>query len=150
MKTVTPDPVGVGRTGAMHAKNVARLNHSLNKEGIQVRLKLTDTAEQHARLVAAEYATSVQALQQADLDGLITATGTAIHPELITQSVDAGIPVFCEKPVGVTVPESLPVLDYVREKNGTVQSAPAPRIPGGQAPSSRWRPASLFSTGQTA
>jgi myo-inositol 2-dehydrogenase/D-chiro-inositol 1-dehydrogenase len=35
--------------------------------------------------------------------------------------VDAGIPVFCEKPVAVNVAESQPVLDYIREKDGTVQ-----------------------------
>jgi hypothetical protein len=53
MKTVTLGLAGVGRIGAMHAKNVGRLNHALNKDGIQVRLILTDMAEEHARSIAA-------------------------------------------------------------------------------------------------
>ena len=35
--------------------------------------------------------------------------------------MDAGIPVFCEKPVAMNVADSLPVLDYIRANSGTVQ-----------------------------
>ncbi|MEQ7736014.1 Gfo/Idh/MocA family oxidoreductase, partial [Escherichia coli] len=55
------------------------------------------------------------------VDGLVIATGTATHPELIRVGVDAGIPVFCEKPVAMSVAEALPVLDYVRDQRGVVQ-----------------------------
>jgi myo-inositol 2-dehydrogenase/D-chiro-inositol 1-dehydrogenase len=109
----------------MHARNISALNEQLNPEGVNVRLKLTDVAEEHARSVArdfgAEYLPSVEALIAAGIDGLVVATGTATHPDLIMAGVDAGIPVFCEKPVAVNVAESLPVLDYIREEGGTVQ-----------------------------
>ncbi|MHC8606848.1 Gfo/Idh/MocA family oxidoreductase [Paenarthrobacter ureafaciens] len=125
MKEITLGLVGVGRIGVMHARNISALNEQLNPEGVNVRLKLTDVAEEHARSVArdfgAEYFPSVEALIAAGIDGLVVATGTATHPDLIMAGVDAGIPVFCEKPVDVNVAESLPVLDYIREKGGTVQ-----------------------------
>ncbi|MGC7151405.1 Gfo/Idh/MocA family oxidoreductase [Paenarthrobacter ureafaciens] len=125
MKDITLGLVGVGRIGVMHARNISALNEQLNPEGVNVRLKLTDVAEEHARSVArefgAEYFPSVEALIAAGIDGLVVATGTATHPDLIMAGVDAGIPVFCEKPVAVNVAESLPVLDYIREKGGTVQ-----------------------------
>ena len=125
MKEITLGLVGVGRIGVMHARNISALNEQLNPEGVNVRLKLTDVAEEHARSVArdfgAEYFPSVDALIAAGIDGLVVATGTATHPDLIMAGVDAGIPVFCEKPVAVNVAESLPVLDYIREKGGTVQ-----------------------------
>ena len=125
MKEITLGLVGVGRIGVMHARNISALNEQLNPEGVNVRLKLTDVAEEHARSVArdfgAEYLPSVEALIAAGIDGLVVATGTATHPDLIMAGVDAGIPVFCEKPVAVNVAESLPVLDYIREKGGTVQ-----------------------------
>jgi myo-inositol 2-dehydrogenase/D-chiro-inositol 1-dehydrogenase len=35
--------------------------------------------------------------------------------------VDAGVPVFCEKPVAMNVADALPVLDYIRDNNGVVQ-----------------------------
>ncbi|WP_406633875.1 Gfo/Idh/MocA family oxidoreductase [Pseudarthrobacter quantipunctorum] len=125
MKNVTLGLVGVGRIGVMHANNIASLNGVLNPEGINVRLLLTDVAEEHARRVAAgleaEYLPSVDALLASGVDGLVVATGTATHPELIKAGVDAGIPAFCEKPVAMNVADALPVLDYIRDKNGVVQ-----------------------------
>ena len=125
MKNVTLGLIGVGRIGVMHANNIAALNGVLNPEGINVSLRLTDVAEEHARRVAAdleaEYLPSVDALLASGVDGLVVATGTATHPELIKAGVDAGIPVFCEKPVAMNVADALPVLDYIRDKNGVVQ-----------------------------
>ncbi|MDI2020570.1 Gfo/Idh/MocA family oxidoreductase [Paenarthrobacter nicotinovorans] len=122
---VTLGLVGVGRIGVMHANNISALNGTMAQDGVKVRLKLTDVAEEHARAVAgsvgADFLGSVEELIVSGVDGLVIATGTATHPELIRAGIDAGIPVFCEKPVGVNVPESLLVLDYIREKNGVVQ-----------------------------
>ena len=125
MKIITLGLVGVGRIGVMHANNMAALNKILDAQDITVALKLTDVATDHARTVAAglgaEFVPSVSELLASGIDGLLIATGTATHPDLIKAGVDAGIPVFCEKPVGVNVEESLPVLDYIREKGGIVQ-----------------------------
>ena len=109
----------------MHADNISALNGVLNAEDINVRLRLTDVAEEHARAVAArvgaEFLPSVEALLASGLDGLVIATGTGTHPGLIKAGVDAGIPVFCEKPVALDVADALPVLEYVRERQGVVQ-----------------------------
>ncbi|MCA4134350.1 Gfo/Idh/MocA family oxidoreductase [Arthrobacter sp. M4] len=125
MKETVLGLVGVGRIGVMHARNIVALNDSLGRDGIHVRLKLTDVAAQHAAALAtdlgAEFVPTVDGLLASGIDGLVIATGTATHPELITKGVDAGLPVFCEKPVAVNVQESLPVLDYINEKGGTVQ-----------------------------
>lgn len=125
MKDVILGLVGVGRIGVMHASNIAALNDVLNPQGINVRLRLTDVAADHARAVAAglgaEFLPSVQELLASGLDGLVIATGTGTHPELIKAGVDAGIPVFCEKPVALNVADALPVLDYIRDRQGVVQ-----------------------------
>ncbi|WP_426998381.1 Gfo/Idh/MocA family oxidoreductase [Pseudarthrobacter sp. N5] len=125
MKDVTLGLVGVGRIGVMHANNIAALNGTLNAQGINVRLKLTDVAAEHARGVAAglgaEFLPSVGELISSGIDGLVIATGTGTHPDLIRVGVDAGIPVFCEKPVAMNVADSVPVLDYIRKNGGTVQ-----------------------------
>lgn len=141
MKTITLGLVGVGRIGVMHASNIAALNELLAPQDIHVELKLTDVAADHARNVAAglgaEFVPSVEELLAARIDGLLIATGTATHPELIKAGVDAGIPVFCEKPVGVNVEESLPILDYVREHNGTVQIGHQRRFDAGYVEAKR-------------
>ncbi|WP_164202065.1 Gfo/Idh/MocA family oxidoreductase [[Micrococcus luteus] ATCC 49442] len=125
MKDVILGLVGVGRIGVMHANNIAALNGDLNPRGINVRLRLTDVAEDHARNIAAglgaEFLPSVADLIASGVDGLVIATGTGTHPELIRAGVDAGIPVFCEKPVAMNVADALPVLDYIRDNNGVVQ-----------------------------
>jgi myo-inositol 2-dehydrogenase/D-chiro-inositol 1-dehydrogenase len=125
LKNVTLGLVGVGRIGAMHAENISSLNRVLNADGITVRLRVTDVAEEHARAVAAglgaEFLPYVEALLASGLDGLVVATGTGTHPDLIRAGVDAGVPVFCEKPVALDVADALPVLEYVRERQGVVQ-----------------------------
>lgn len=125
MKHVVLGLVGVGRIGSMHAHNIASLNRHLAVQGISVGLRLTDVSETHARSVAsrigAEYLPSVDALLGSGVDGLVIATGTATHPELIRAGVDAQIPVFCEKPVAMNVADALPVLEYIRDRRGVVQ-----------------------------
>lgn len=125
MKNVMLGLVGVGRIGMMHAKNIAGLNGVLNPLGINVRLRLTDVAVEHARNVAAGldagFLPSVEALLASGVQGLVIATGTGTHPGLILAGVDAGIPVFCEKPVAMNVADALPVLDYIRSNDGVVQ-----------------------------
>ena len=64
--------------------------------------------------LGAQFLPSVVALIASGVDGLVIATGTGTHPELIRAGVDAGIPVFCEKPVAMNVAESLPVLEHIR------------------------------------
>lgn len=117
--------VGVGRIGVMHASNIVALKETLGRRGVNIRLKLTDVATEHARSVAAglgaEFATSVSELLDSGVDGLVIATGTATHPELIRAGVDAGVPVFCEKPVAMNDSDALPVVDYISENNGVVQ-----------------------------
>lgn len=125
MKDIILGLVGVGRIGVMHATNIAALNGVLNPRGINVRLRLTDVAEEHARGVAsrlgAGFVPSVEALLNSGVDGLVIAAGTGAHPALIRAGVDAGIPVFCEKPVAMNVADALPVLDYIRDNTGVVQ-----------------------------
>ncbi|PTT65563.1 Gfo/Idh/MocA family oxidoreductase [Arthrobacter sp. HMWF013] len=125
MKDVILGLVGVGRIGVMHANNIAALNTEFTGQGISVKLRLTDVAEDHARTVAAglgaEFLPSVDALIASGIQGLVVATGTGTHPELIRAGVDAGIPVFCEKPVAMNVADSLPVLEHIRAKDGVVQ-----------------------------
>ncbi|MET4538993.1 myo-inositol 2-dehydrogenase/D-chiro-inositol 1-dehydrogenase [Arthrobacter bambusae] len=125
MKDIILGLVGVGRIGVMHANNITALNAGLSGKGVKVRLRLTDVAADHARTVAedlgAEFVPTVADLIGSGVDGLVIATGTGTHPELIRAGVDAGIPVFCEKPVAMNVADALPVLDYVRDNNGVVQ-----------------------------
>jgi myo-inositol 2-dehydrogenase/D-chiro-inositol 1-dehydrogenase len=52
MKEVSLGLVGVGRIGAMHARNITGLNELMKPQGTTVNLKLTDVAAEHARSLA--------------------------------------------------------------------------------------------------
>lgn len=126
MNQVTLGLVGVGRIGVMHARNIAALREPFAARGVDLRLKLTDVAEQHAGNVAAEVGADfvsggAAGLIASGVDALVVATATPTHPELIRVGVDTGIPVFCEKPVAGSIADSLPVLDYIAERGGVVQ-----------------------------
>ncbi|MGY3568250.1 Gfo/Idh/MocA family oxidoreductase [Sinomonas sp. RB5] len=126
MKAITLGLVGVGRIGAMHARTVAALAPAFARRGVGLRLALTDVAEDHARAVAGEVGADfvpggAPGLIAHGVDALVIATGTRTHPELIRAGVDAGIPVFCEKPVAGSVADSLPVLEYIAARGGVVQ-----------------------------
>ena len=110
--------VGAGRIGAMHARNLAAL------PGVG-RLTLADTDAALSQRLADQLGVGhVQGLEQllaSGIEALVVAAATPAHPFLIMAGVDAGIPVFCEKPVASNVASSLPVLAHVQAAGGVVQ-----------------------------
>lgn len=56
-------------------------------------------------------------LLTADLDGLVIATPSAQHAEQSIRALDAGLAVFCQKPLGRTAPEVAAVVEAARSAN---------------------------------
>lgn len=109
---------GVGRIGAEHARALAA--HPDVDE-----LLIADADSGRAERVGGELgvarADSVQDLLRSGLDGFVIAAATDAHAELIRAGVDAGLPVFCEKPVAPDVATTVAVRDHVRQNGGQVQ-----------------------------
>lgn len=99
--------IGVGRIGAFHASTLRGL------PGVDS-LIITDADRERARQVAARFGAetggSVTELLEGGVDALVIATVTGAHPELIKRGVQAGVPVFCEKPVAPDVEGTLEVI----------------------------------------
>ena len=115
--------IGLGRIGAFHAQTLTDLP-------VVDSLVVTDavpalTAELAARL-GAEPADTPAALLAAGVDGVVVAAAPDAHPTLILAAVEAGLPVFCEKPVARTMAEGLEVRPGVVAAGGPVPSG-APR-----------------------
>ena len=110
--------VGVGRIGAFHASTLRGL------PGVGS-LMVTDVdparTRDLARQVGAQAAESVDELLDAGLDGLVIASATGSHPELIKRGVQAGLPVFCEKPVAPDVEGTLDVVKSASDGAASVQ-----------------------------
>ena len=100
--------IGLGRIGAFHAETLSGLS---NVDSLVV----TDALPEATRRIADKYgfepaATPAELLRRDDLDGVVIAAATAAHPELILAAVEAGLPVFCEKPVAKDAAEAADVL----------------------------------------
>ncbi|GLX47059.1 oxidoreductase [Streptomyces hygroscopicus subsp. hygroscopicus] len=103
--------LGLGRIGAFHAETLFGLDAV---ESLVVADPYPDAAEAAARRFGAEIADSPQELLAAGVDALVVAAATDAHPALIRAGVEAGVPVFCEKPVARTMAEGVAVRDSVR------------------------------------
>ncbi|WP_165777610.1 Gfo/Idh/MocA family oxidoreductase [Amycolatopsis antarctica] len=109
---------GTGRIGTTHAEILLRLD---GVESVVVADADARRAERAAAAVGAEFAADVGTLLASGLDGVVVAAATDAHPELIIKAVDAGIPVFCEKPVAADIPGTLAVIDRISGSGVPVQ-----------------------------
>ncbi|WP_199730744.1 Gfo/Idh/MocA family protein [Amycolatopsis panacis] len=109
---------GTGRIGAAHAETLRGF-----AEVSSVVVADVDTARAQATAAALGVAAAdgLDALFDAGLDGLVITAATDAHPELIIRAVDAGIPVFCEKPVASDIAGTRAVLDRVADAGVPVQ-----------------------------
>jgi myo-inositol 2-dehydrogenase / D-chiro-inositol 1-dehydrogenase len=110
--------VGLGRIGSFHARTLVGLD-------VVDELLVTDAAPSATERVAAELgATAVRStadLLSVGVDGVVIASPTGTHPELVVAFVEAGIPTFCEKPVALHYAEARAVLAKVGGHDVPVQ-----------------------------
>ena len=95
--------VGFGRLGAVHAKNIA------NSEIAELYAVCDSSQEARERAEISYGAKTFACLEDflsLPLEGVIVATTTSEHLAAITATANAGIPVFTEKPVGLTLEET--------------------------------------------
>lgn len=110
--------IGAGRIGAFHAGTLAALppvNSLIVTDAVPA------AAERVVAQVGGELAGSPRDVLDAGVDGVVIAAATDAHPELILAAIDAGLPVFCEKPVAGTAAEAADVLAAVEKSGVPVQ-----------------------------
>jgi len=110
--------LGLGRIGAFHAETLSGLDAV---ESLVLTDPFTDAAKSAAERFGGEVVDSPEALLAAGVDGIVVAAATDAHPGLILAGVEAGIPVFCEKPVAKTMAEGVQVLKAVEGKDVPIQ-----------------------------
>ncbi|MGW2716877.1 Gfo/Idh/MocA family protein [Streptomyces sp. NPDC001492] len=110
--------LGLGRIGAFHAETLSGLDVV---ESLVLTDPFADAAKSAAERFGGEVVDSPEALLAAGVDGIVVAAATDAHPGLILAGVEAGIPVFCEKPVARTMAEGVEVLKAVEGKDVPIQ-----------------------------
>jgi myo-inositol 2-dehydrogenase/D-chiro-inositol 1-dehydrogenase len=121
---------GVGRIGAFHADTLRQLPQVGS-------LVVADADPLRAQQVADKLGVTAVAgpaeLLAAGLDGLVIAAATDAHAGLILAGVDAGLPVFCEKPVAHDLAGTLAVVARVAAAGVPVQIGFQRRFDAGYA-----------------
>jgi myo-inositol 2-dehydrogenase / D-chiro-inositol 1-dehydrogenase len=110
--------IGTGRIGAFHAETLRDL------PGVATVI-VADADPARADLLAeklgVEAAAEVDDLFSADVDGVVISVATSAHAPLIHRALDAGVPVFCEKPVALDVEGTVEVVAHARSTSVPVQ-----------------------------
>jgi myo-inositol 2-dehydrogenase / D-chiro-inositol 1-dehydrogenase len=110
--------IGLGRIGAFHADTLSHLNEV---DSLVVADAVPAVTTAVAERFDAEAAMSPAALIRSGVDGIVIAAATDAHSALIKAGVDAGIPVFCEKPLSGVVEEAIVIADHVNTSGVPVQ-----------------------------
>ena len=111
--------IGAGRAGALHATNVHRYVPDARMTAI-VDDDAARAADVAAGLDAKPFATLAAAIAGADIDAVVIATPTFTHRDLAVEALEAGLHVFCEKPIATDafgVRSVLATTEKAREKN---------------------------------
>ncbi|WP_433332122.1 Gfo/Idh/MocA family protein [Spirillospora sp. CA-294931] len=109
---------GAGRIGAFHA---ATLDGLPSVEVIVADVRPEGARALAARLGSVRPAETVDDLFASDLDGLVVAAATGAHAGLVTRAVDAGLPVFCEKPLASDIDGTFQIMTAARRAGVPVQ-----------------------------
>ncbi|MEU0207478.1 Gfo/Idh/MocA family oxidoreductase [Streptomyces canus] len=110
--------LGLGRIGAFHAETLSGLDAV---ESLVLTDPFAEAAKSAAERFGGEVVDSPEALLAAGVDGIVVAAATDAHPKLILAGVEAGIPVFCEKPVAKHMSEGVEVLQAVEGSDVPIQ-----------------------------
>ncbi len=109
--------VGVGRIGVLHAG-------TLTDNPQVARLVVADADGGRARQVAEKLRAEVAAVDElfeGHTDAMVIAAATSAHAQLVHRALDAGMPVFCEKPLAADVAGTREVVAHARVKGGSLQ-----------------------------
>ena len=102
--------IGAGRIGAFHARTLAE--HPSVTE-VAVTDPLFERAEAVATDVGGRVAPNAESMI-GSIDAMVIAAATDVHAEMMLLAAEAGIPVFCEKPIATDLPATDVVVERLR------------------------------------
>ena len=110
--------LGVGRIGTFHAQTLKNLP-AVGK--LIVSDAVPGLAEQVAQRLDVGFAPAPADVLAAGVDGIVIASSTGTHADLIRECARAGIAVFCEKPVAARAEEAVALRDELADAEIPIQ-----------------------------
>ena len=105
---------GAGFIGKIHGANIA--NHS-KSELTYIYDVNTAAAEQLAAQLGAKVASSPEEIWASDVDAVLIASSTNTHAHLLSDAIQAGKPVYCEKPIDLDINRVKAVVQQAHQIN---------------------------------
>ncbi|HKK48302.1 MAG TPA: Gfo/Idh/MocA family oxidoreductase, partial [Alkalispirochaeta sp.] len=106
--------LGMGRQGQIHSRNVAYMIPNAQL------VCASDISIERVEKIGIEgvelYDDYRRVLERSDIDGVVVATSTDTHEEVVRAAADAGLAVLCEKPIATTLAAIDSLLEYVDAK----------------------------------
>lgn len=97
--------IGLGAAGRKHVDTVA---HRLPNAELAMFVEMDDTvAAEYSRDLGVPRGTYEEVLERTDIDGVILATPTPMHPRMVIDAAHANKHVFSEKPLGLDLAEQI-------------------------------------------
>jgi len=111
--------LGAGRIGSFRARV---LNELPEVDEIVVGNRTVERAEKLVREVGGTAGTIDEAIDSGP-DAVFVSLATEMHAPALHRCIDAGLPIFCEKPIALTLPETTAVLEHSEEAEALIQIA---------------------------
>ncbi|HZF57606.1 MAG TPA: Gfo/Idh/MocA family oxidoreductase [Rubrobacter sp.] len=111
--------LGAGRIGSFRARV---LNELPEVDEIVVGNRTVERAEKLVREVGGTAGTIDGAIDSGP-DAVFVSLATEMHAPALHRCIDAGLPIFCEKPIALTLPETAAVLEHAEEAEALIQIA---------------------------
>ncbi|EGR7677410.1 D-chiro-inositol-2-dehydrogenase IolG2 [Salmonella enterica] len=124
MKKLRCSVIGLGRVGKMHVENMYLLPQlDIICAADYFIEEMSDWL--YSVNITSGYKNYQELLQRDDIEAVFIFTSTDMHEEIVTAAAQAGMHIFCEKPLSMNEDEqaSMAVLRKVKEKGVTLQVA---------------------------
>lgn len=111
--------LGAGRIGTFRARV---LNGLPEVDEIVVGNRTVERAEKLAREVGGTAGTIDEAIDSAP-DAVFVSLATEMHAPALHRCIDAGLPIFCEKPIALTLSDTAEVIEHAEKAGNLLQIA---------------------------
>jgi myo-inositol 2-dehydrogenase/D-chiro-inositol 1-dehydrogenase len=95
--------IGVGRMGLTHAENLARRVRGVQLVAVTTSQEDRAAAAQHCCGEVTVYPDLASLLAEEELDAVCISSSTSAHPDNVVACAEAGLDIFCEKPLGLSL-----------------------------------------------
>ena len=97
---------GAGRIGQIHASNIAALKDARLRYVVDVNV---EAAQKLAARYGAKVVSEREAFADPEVGAVLIASSTDTHARLAIAAARAGKPIFCEKPIDLSLVTTIPI-----------------------------------------